>query len=221
MTIAGHCGRRQRHALPRLSRPVPAPPAPGRRGLDRRRCRRARLRRRTPAARGPAPEPAAVQAGAKPDLEVRSGAAGAIQAIDRHGLLALAVQHDCLLVPPHAVGDIVPHGSVIVCRPSAPPSRPTPTCAGWSPSARSARSSRTGLRAADPRRHRHPRPLARRQRPHDGVSAAGPDRGSAAGDRRQRPARPRRAARRRRAAARAGRDAALGGPARARAHGDP
>ena len=64
---------------------------------------------------GLAPEPAAVQAGAKPDLEVRSGAAGAIQAIDRHGLLALAVQHDCLLVLPHAVGDIVPHGSVIVC----------------------------------------------------------------------------------------------------------
>src|SRR6478752_8259163 len=64
---------------------------------------------------GLAPEPAAVQAGAKPDLEVRSGGAGAIQAIDRHGLLALAVQHDCLFVLPHAVGDIVPHASVIVC----------------------------------------------------------------------------------------------------------
>ncbi len=64
---------------------------------------------------GLAPEPAAIQAGAKPDLEVRSGGAGAIQAIHSHGLLALAVQHDCLLVLPHAVGDIVPHDSVIVC----------------------------------------------------------------------------------------------------------
>ena len=57
--------------------------------------------------------------------------------------------------------------------------------------------------------------------PNDGLPAVGPDRGPAAGHRRERPARPRRAARRRRAVARARRDAALGGPARARAHGDP
>jgi uncharacterized membrane protein len=49
-----------------------------------------------------------------PALEVRSGGAGAIQAVDRRGLLALAGRHDCVLVLPHAVGDIVPHGSVIV-----------------------------------------------------------------------------------------------------------
>jgi uncharacterized membrane protein len=52
--------------------------------------------------------------GAAPALEVHSGGAGAIQAVDQRGLLAAAVRYDCLLVLPHAVGDIVPHGSVIV-----------------------------------------------------------------------------------------------------------
>ena len=44
-----------------------------------------------------------------PVLEVRCASAGAIQAIDRAGLLATAIRYDCLLVLPHAVGDIVPH----------------------------------------------------------------------------------------------------------------
>src|SRR3954469_23307388 len=52
--------------------------------------------------------------GAAPVLEVRSGGAGAIQAVDHRGLLAAAVRYDCLLVLPHAVGDIVPHRSVVV-----------------------------------------------------------------------------------------------------------
>jgi uncharacterized membrane protein len=47
-------------------------------------------------------------------LEVHSGGAGAIQAVDRRGLLALASRHECVLVLPHAVGDIVPHGSVLI-----------------------------------------------------------------------------------------------------------
>jgi uncharacterized membrane protein len=52
--------------------------------------------------------------GATPSLEVRAGGAGAIQAIDKDGLLAIATRHDCLLVLPHAVGDIVPHGDVVL-----------------------------------------------------------------------------------------------------------
>jgi uncharacterized membrane protein len=49
-----------------------------------------------------------------PSLEVRSTTAGAIQAIDRRGLLATATRHDCVLELAHAVGDIVPHGSVVL-----------------------------------------------------------------------------------------------------------
>ena len=49
-----------------------------------------------------------------PSLAVRSQGAGAIQAIDDNGLLATAIRHDCLVVLPHAVGDIVPHGEVVV-----------------------------------------------------------------------------------------------------------
>jgi uncharacterized membrane protein len=49
-----------------------------------------------------------------PSLEVHSSGAGAIQAIDRRGLLATAIEHDCVLVLPHAVGDIVPHDSVVM-----------------------------------------------------------------------------------------------------------
>ena len=49
-----------------------------------------------------------------PSLEVRSQGAGAIQAIDDDGLLATAIRHDCLLILPHAVGDIVPHGDVVI-----------------------------------------------------------------------------------------------------------
>src|SRR3954469_3444471 len=73
----------------------------------------ARVLRATPAPAGGAaastPPP-----GAAPVLEVRSGGAGAIQAVDHRGLVAAAVRYDCLLVLPHAVGDIVPHGSVVV-----------------------------------------------------------------------------------------------------------
>jgi len=64
----------------------------------------------------PSPGPAATagdRTAAPPVLELRSAGAGAIQAVDREGLLAFAIRHDCLLVLPHAVGDIVPHGSVI------------------------------------------------------------------------------------------------------------
>ena len=49
-----------------------------------------------------------------PSLEVQSAHAGAIQAIDRRGLLETATRHDCVLELAHAVGDIVPHGSVIL-----------------------------------------------------------------------------------------------------------
>jgi uncharacterized membrane protein len=49
-----------------------------------------------------------------PSSVVLSDAAGAIQAIDRDGLLATAIRHDCLLVLPHAVGDILPHGSELL-----------------------------------------------------------------------------------------------------------
>ena len=68
-----------------------------------RRCGRRRRRRRGPgAAAGP------------PSLVVCGASAGAIQAIDRRGLLETAIRHDCVLVLPHAVGDIVPHGSELV-----------------------------------------------------------------------------------------------------------
>src|SRR3954454_22898652 len=72
----------------------------------------ARVLRASPAPADDAAE--RTPAGAAPALEVRSGGAGAIQAVDDRGLLAAAVRYDCLLVLPHAVGDIVPHGSVIV-----------------------------------------------------------------------------------------------------------
>ena len=49
-----------------------------------------------------------------PSLTVRSAAAGVIQAIDRAGLVAIASRHDCLIVFPHAIGDLVPHGDVLV-----------------------------------------------------------------------------------------------------------
>jgi uncharacterized membrane protein len=49
-----------------------------------------------------------------PVLAVRGASPGAIQAIDRSGLLATAIRHDCVLVLPNAVGDIVPHGSVLI-----------------------------------------------------------------------------------------------------------
>jgi uncharacterized membrane protein len=49
-----------------------------------------------------------------PALVVRTGAAGVIQAVDRAGLVAEAARHDCLLVMPHAVGDLVPHGDALI-----------------------------------------------------------------------------------------------------------
>ena len=55
-----------------------------------------------------------VRIAATPSLDVRCDDAGAIQAIDRRGLLAFAIRHDCVLVLPHAVGDIIPHDSVLV-----------------------------------------------------------------------------------------------------------
>ena len=37
-----------------------------------------------------------------------------IQAVDRVGLVAEAARHDCLIVIPHAVGDLVPHGDALI-----------------------------------------------------------------------------------------------------------
>jgi uncharacterized membrane protein len=67
----------------------------------------------------PAPEAAA---GATPPegapagtpAVVRTKRAGAIQAIDGRGLLALAHRHDCVLVLLHSVGDFVPTGASLV-----------------------------------------------------------------------------------------------------------
>jgi uncharacterized membrane protein len=52
--------------------------------------------------------------GEDPALVVRSGAPGAIQAIDAHGLVAWARRHDCLVVVHHAVGDFVPAGAELL-----------------------------------------------------------------------------------------------------------
>jgi uncharacterized membrane protein len=62
----------------------------------------------------PATPLASIHVGTTPSLEVRAGGAGAIQAIHKDGLLATAIRHDCVLVLPHAVGDIVPHGDVVL-----------------------------------------------------------------------------------------------------------
>jgi uncharacterized membrane protein len=51
---------------------------------------------------------------AGPATAVRTARAGAIQAVDARGLLALARQHDCVLVLRHAVGDFVPTGATLV-----------------------------------------------------------------------------------------------------------
>ena len=79
-----------------------------------------------------------------PALTVCIATAGVIQAIDRAGLIATATRHDCLIVFPHAIGDLVPHGGVLLEVSRGRRGSRTPTgCAGWSRSARSARSSRT------------------------------------------------------------------------------
>ena len=49
-----------------------------------------------------------------PVLAVRTGTAGVIQAADRPGLVAEAIRHDCLIVFPNAVGDLVAHGGVLI-----------------------------------------------------------------------------------------------------------
>jgi uncharacterized membrane protein len=51
---------------------------------------------------------------AGPATAVRTARAGAIQAVDVRGLLALARQHDCVLVLRHSVGDFVPTGATLV-----------------------------------------------------------------------------------------------------------
>jgi uncharacterized membrane protein len=51
---------------------------------------------------------------AVPALTVRNASAGVIQALDRAGLVATATRHDCVLVFPHAVGDLVPHGDDLI-----------------------------------------------------------------------------------------------------------
>jgi uncharacterized membrane protein len=71
----------------------------------------------------PALEAAALGAGgdggpgerpAGPATVVRTARAGAIQAVDVRGLLALAREHDSVLVLLHAVGDFVPTGASLV-----------------------------------------------------------------------------------------------------------
>ena len=49
-----------------------------------------------------------------PALTVRTAEAGVIQAVDRAGLIATAGRHDCLITIPYAVGDLVPHGEVLL-----------------------------------------------------------------------------------------------------------
>src|SRR3954470_9415030 len=56
-----------------------------------------------------------------PALEVCASRPGAIQALDHRGLLAWATRHQCRLVIPHAVGDVVPHRAVIVQVHGTPP----------------------------------------------------------------------------------------------------
>jgi hypothetical protein len=51
---------------------------------------------------------------AEPPMVVRAARSGAIQAIDRRGLLALARRHGCLLVLLRSVGDFVPAGASLV-----------------------------------------------------------------------------------------------------------
>ena len=105
--------RRERRALPRLPRPVHPPPAAGRGGLARRRRRRGACSWRCSRPTAP-PEPPTCTPARHRRSRCAAGGAGAIQAIDDDGLLATAIRHDCLLVLPHAVGDIVPHGDVVV-----------------------------------------------------------------------------------------------------------
>ena len=51
---------------------------------------------------------------AGPSTVVRSARAGAIQAIDGRGLMALAHKHECTMVLLHSVGDFVPTGAGLV-----------------------------------------------------------------------------------------------------------
>jgi uncharacterized membrane protein len=53
-------------------------------------------------------------AGQPPAFVTRSGRPGAIQALDERGLVAWAREQGCVLVLPHAVGDFVSSGSVLV-----------------------------------------------------------------------------------------------------------
>jgi uncharacterized membrane protein len=50
----------------------------------------------------------------EPTVVVRSRRAGAIQAVDATGLNRFAVDHDCLLVLRHTVGDFVPSGGTLI-----------------------------------------------------------------------------------------------------------
>jgi uncharacterized membrane protein len=59
---------------------------------------------------------------AEPTMVIRAARAGAIQAIDGHGLLALARRHDCVLVLLHSVGDfVVTDASLVQVFGPAPP----------------------------------------------------------------------------------------------------
>ena len=49
-----------------------------------------------------------------PSLVVRSGRAGAVQAIDARGLTRFARAHGCLVVVPRAAGDFVPEGATLM-----------------------------------------------------------------------------------------------------------
>ena len=61
-----------------------------------------------------APDAAEVVLDDGPAFTVGNAAAGVIQAVDPVGLVAEAARHDCLIVIPHAVGDLVPHGDALI-----------------------------------------------------------------------------------------------------------
>jgi uncharacterized membrane protein len=54
------------------------------------------------------------QEGREPCFTVRGEHAGVIQAVDEHGLLSWAREHDRILFIPHTIGDFVPAGSPLV-----------------------------------------------------------------------------------------------------------
>ena len=107
--------------------------------------------------------------------------------------------HDCVLVLPHAVGDIVPHDSVLleVHGTTAPPADVLRGMLALGEERTIEQDPAFALRILVDIAIRALSPAV--NDPNTACQVMGGDRGPAAGDRRERPARPRRAARRRRA----------------------